>query len=300
MSAVLDSPVVANEPNFSVSLSLTPSMLKRLQTEQGALTIAQAYEIDCPEMAAEANAELKRVKVAIGEVKKMRDGFLEPAQQIIENAKALFNPALESLNQSEAILKSRLLSYQQAEEAKAEAARRAAEEIARKARQEAEAKAAAERARAEEQAREARRKEEEAREAQRKAEAEGNARAAAAAAAKAAEHAAKATAVVENAEAKATETIIAAAAMPIAEVAAPAKLEGLSFRDNWVAELAPGVEESAAIAQIAAATASRPELAAVLKLDIPAANKMAKALKGAFNIPGLKAVNKPVAASRSK
>lgn len=58
-------------------------------------------------------------------------------------------------------------------------------------------------------------------------------------------------------------------------------------------------EEQDAIKAIGAVLATRPELISMLKLDMVAANKMAKALKGNFNVPGLKAINKPVAASRA-
>jgi hypothetical protein len=44
--------------------------------------------------------------------------------------------------------------------------------------------------------------------------------------------------------------------------------------------------------------AGRKDLAALLKLDMSAADKLAKALKESFNVPCLVAKNTPVASSR--
>ena len=70
--------------------------------------------------------------------------------------------------------------------------------------------------------------------------------------------------------------------------------------DNWVAELAPGKTEFDAIKGIAEALASgqHPEFVSFVKIDWPAINKLAKALKSSMNVPSIVAVNRPVAASR--
>lgn len=283
---------------LSVSLVMTPTMYTSLQREQGALTIAQAYEIDSASMAVEANTELQSVKGRIKQVKEWKSGFVAPAKQIIANAESLFDPALESLAQAEATLKAGLMTWQTAETKRIEDARRAQEEADRRARQKAEQEAAAIKAKADADAAEARRKAEEALQAQLKAVAEGDASAARAAAAEAAKQSEKAAAAIENGEMKSIQTEMAAAARVTAPVeTAPAKLAGFSTRDNWVVELAAPTEADA-IKAIGAALATRPELIAMLKLDMPAAGKLAKALKHQFNVPGLKAVNKPVAASR--
>lgn len=286
-------------PELKVELHMTPDLYRNLAREAGALDVARAFVIDGPEMAQAANDELKSIKARIVQVKKWREGFIEPAQKIMENARNLFNPAIQSLEAGEKYLKDALLTYTAEQERLAAEARRKAEEEARKARQEAEAKAAAERARAAELAAAAQREAEEAERRRQEAEAAGNARAAAAAAAEAAKAAAKATDIVANAEVKAQETVLMAAAAPVTPVVEATKLAGFSMRDNWGAELAPGKTEEAAVLEIARAIAAgRTDLAPMLKVDFSAANRLAKALKGSFNVPGLVAKNNPVASSR--
>lgn len=289
----------AAPPSLHVDLTMTAEMCRSLAREAGALEVARSFVIDSPEMAEAANGELKSIKARIQTVKKWRDGFIEPARQIMENAKALFNPGLQALEASEAHLKTALLTWTSEQERIAAEARRKAEEEARKARQEAEAKAAAERAKAEEQAREQRRLAQEAEERRLAAEREGNARAAAAAAAERAKAEEKAASVVENAEAKAQEAILTAAAAPAAIAPEPQKLDGFSTRQSWTAELAPGKTEEQAVLEIAhEIAAGRRDLAALLKLDMSAAAKLAKALKHAFNVPCMTARAVAIAASR--
>lgn len=299
----MDSP---NPKVLSVSLTMTPELAGELQREQGALALAQAYVIDGPEMAQEANKQLQLVKGRITRLKELKGGFIAPAKQIIANAESLFDPAIQANQQAEHHLKSALLTFQVEEERKAEEARRARDAEERRQRQEADAKAAAERARAEEQAREARRQAEEAEAARRKAEAEGNVRAAAAAAAEAAKATARADAAIENGEAKAQQAqLTAAAAQSQVEAPAPTALGGFSKRDNWVAELAVANDEEAlrlivsAVTGIEPAKFVRPDLLAGVKLDWPTWNRLAKGLKKQMSVPGLRSVNKPIAASKA-
>ena len=49
---------------------------------------------------------------------------------------------------------------------------------------------------------------------------------------------------------------------------------------------------------IAAESSARPELLRLLSLNTGAATKLAKALEGSFNVPGMRAQNKPVVTSR--
>jgi len=283
---------------MNVSLVMTPAMFSNLQVEQGALSVALAYEIDSTDMAVEANRELVSVKERFKKVKSWKSSFVEPAKQIIANAEGLFDPALNSLTQAEGALKSGLMAWQTKETKRIEDARRAQEAIEREARQKAEREAAAERAKAEEKARELQRQAAEQEAIRLKAIAEGNAKAAAEAAAASARLAEKAQAAAENGEAKALATeMAAAAAIVVPAETAPAKLAGFSTRDNWVAEMTAATETEAIIL-IAAAIEKRPELVSFLSIDMVSANKMAKALKGNFNVPGLVAKNKPVAASR--
>jgi ATPase subunit of ABC transporter with duplicated ATPase domains len=183
----------------------------------------------------------------------------------------------------------------------ADEARRTREAEERRARQEADAKAAAERARAEEQAAAARKLAEEAEAKRVAAVAEGNKRAAAAAAAEKAKQEEQARSVIENGEAKAMELQLAAAAAPTTVVAPePVKLAGFSTRENWVAEFAAGMrEDDVKLALCQAIAGGRPDLLALLAIDMPAANRLAKAQKKNMHAPGLQAVNRPVATSRA-
>ncbi len=295
----MDTIETVTPPELKVELHMAPDLYRNLAREAGALDVARAYVIDGPEMARAANDELKSIKARIVQVKKWREGFIEPAQKIMENARSLFNPAIQALEAGEQHLKTALLAYTTEQERLAAEARRKAEEEARKARQEAEAKAAAERARAAELAAAAQRDAEEAERRRREAEAAGNARAAAAAAAEAAKATQKAADVVENAEARAQEAILTAAAAPAPKVVETQKLAGFSARDNWGAEIAPNKTEADAVLEIARAIAAgRTDLVPMLKVDMSNASRLAKALKSAFNVPGLISKNTPVVASR--
>lgn len=285
---------------LAVQLQMPDDTRTVLRQNEGAVAVAEAYEIDSHDMAVMVNDELKSTKASIKKLEELRENFIAPALQIVANAKALFDSPIKALTQAEGIYKGKLVAWQTAEQRRIAAEQAAAAEAARKLRQEAEQKAAAERARAQQQAEEARRREQEADQARRKAEAEGNARAAAAAAAEAAKQAQHAAALVENGEAKAQRAQLEAAAAPApAPVqAAPAKLAGFSTKTNWSAAFAKDTTEADAIKLIAAILPSRPDLLGLLKLDMTAANRMAKALKGHFTVPGMMAIEETVAASR--
>lgn len=290
-----------NETALSINLRMDEQMRDELGKSGSLVIVARNCAITNNQTAADANAAMRGAIAFKKRMQELRKGFIAPAKQIIANAEALFDAPISAAEEAEGIYKQRLMDWTAAEERRVAEERRAQEEAARKLRAEAEAKAAAERARAEEQAKEARRKAAEAEEARRKAEAEGNARAAAAAAAQAAKLEEQAKAAREAGEAKAQAAVLAAAAAPApAPVEAPAKLEGFSTRENWVAELAAGkTEDDVKLAIVQAiAAGGRQDLLPILKLDMVQANKTAKALKAHTNIPGMKAVNNPVAASR--
>lgn len=295
MSAVIQK----QDENMSVVLVMDDTVRTQLRQGENALTAAQAYVIDCQEVAQLVSDERIGLAKRIDAIKAVQKKYIEPAQQIIENAKEMFNPAIKALTDARDYLGKSLLSWDQQE--KARIARETAEREAaeRKVRQEAEAKAAAERARAEEKAREERRKAAEAEEARRKALAEGNARAAAAAAAEAAKANERAEAAIEDGNAKAMQAQVATIAMA-APVQEPVKLAGSSVRDNWVAKLHQGMTEDDAKALIVNEAVSNPQLLGLLKLDMPAINKLAKALKKAMQVPGFTAVNEQTLAGSRK
>lgn len=279
---------------------MTPEIASELSRESGALEVARAYVVDSPDMAQLANEELRAIKVRIERVKQMKAGFVLPAKQIVSHAEALFDPPLEALAGAEVYLKEQLAGFRALEDRRAAEALRKRQEEERAARQEAERKAAAERARTEEIAREERKRAAELEAQRAAAEAEGNRKAAAKLAGEAAAAEERAKAAIENGEAKATQLeLSASAALTTTEVPEPTVLDGFSMRDNWGAEIPPEYNEDQAKELVVAAIgAGRRDLLALVKLDMPSANKLAKALKGGFNVPGLRAVNRPVAASR--
>jgi colicin import membrane protein len=285
---------------LKAELKATDEMQVALRAGSGVVAVAEACVIDSPEMADLANDEMRSCKAAAKKLDEMRKAFIEPAKQIIATADGMFKPALEALVQAEGVYKTKLLGWTREQERIAEEARRQAAEAERKARAEAEAKAAALRAKAEQEAAEKRRQAQEAEQARLKAEAEGNARAAAAAAAQAARLQQEAQSKTDEAEAKATDvalTVAASAPAPIPVATAP---KGFGSRENWVAELAPGHTEHGALQKICEAIADgRLDLFAVVKLDMSAANKLAKAQKKHMSVPGLVAVDRPVATSRA-
>lgn len=304
MSAVLEQvqqPQQELPKQFDVNLPVTDDVRRMVNGGAGALSVAHEFVIDSPEMADAANTELKDVKARLKAAEQVKDDFVKPIKAQIENINKYLMPSILGFQEAEKVLKSKLLTWTQEQQRKAEEERRRQEEIARKARQEAEAKAAAERARAEEQARQKQREAEEAAEKLRKAQEEGDARAAQAAAAAKAKAEEAAQAALVNGEAKANEiTLTAAASVPAAPASVPAAPAGFSMRDNWVAVMTAADEEAAKQKLVAGIAAGRTDLLAYIDINTSALNKSAKALKKNFNVPGFEAQNQPVAASRSK
>ncbi len=305
----MDTPI---SKQLAVTLNMTPEVAAELQQEQGALDLAKAYAItgtheEKAYMAQEANKLLQRVKASIKRLKEFRLGFVRPAKEIIQNAEALFDPAITSLTEAETFLKDELLKFDAECRRLADEAQRKRQEEERAARQKAEQEAAAVRAKAEAEAREKARQAAEAEQRRQTAEREGNAKVAREEAAKKARLDEQEKAARENGDAKALEMELAASAAPTTTVVPePVKLAGLSTRENWVAELEPGVDlDEAAIRVVEAITGipraqfKRSDLMAGLSIEMPVFNKLAKAQKKNMNVPGLVAVNRPVAASRA-
>lgn len=302
------------QPNtqFAINLSMDQGTLTNLRRYESALVEANAYVIDSADMANLANGELRHIIEGKRIVKAWREEFIAPAETIIENAKTLFNPALVALDQAETYLRGQLKGWTEAEQKRVAEAKRLADETARKAQQEAAQKAAAERARAQQQAEEEQRKAATAEAERQRAEAEaarlraeGDRQAAAredqkaaAAAAESARRAEAAEARLEDGEAKAAEAqYIAMATAPTPFIPPAAIPQGFGMRKNWIAEIVK--DETTTILAIAAVLATRPELVSLLKVNMPAANKLAKSLEKNFNVPGMTARNAPISASRA-
>lgn len=300
MSAVMESESEAEVPkSLAVELPVTTELTTKIKPA-GALALAQVWEIDSAEMAQAASDQRAEWAQQIDEIKKARADFLDPAKRILEAAARWFNPPIEDRESGRKVLGDKLLTWNEKEKARIAAERAQREEEARKARQKAEQEAAAARARAEEQAREERRRADEAEERRRQAEAEGNARAAAAAAAEAAKAKERAEAVVENANARAEQAHVEAAAMALAPKVVETKIHGSTVRENWVAVLRQGMSEDQAKALIVKAAATNPQLLGLIDIDVSALNKLAKALKGAMDVPGYEAKDVPVLAGSRK
>ena len=142
--------ITSTPPRLHVDLVMQPEDYASLSREASAIEVAQAFVIDCQDMAESAGHELRAIKARLVKVKEMKTSFVKPAKEIIGNAEALFDPAIKALEESERIIKARLIEWTTEQERIAAEARRKAEEEQRKARQEAERIAAAERAKAEE------------------------------------------------------------------------------------------------------------------------------------------------------
>lgn len=281
MNAVLEKA----RTELSVTLAMTPEIQARLREGEDVLAAVQKYEIADADTANAVAGEMNGYKRAIVKLEDLRKGFLRPAQEIIDNAKALFNPAIDGFKAAEDHCKKLLAGWNDKEQKRVALENLQREEAARKLRQEAEAKAAAELARASEEAKEKERLAAE-------AEAKGNA-------ARAAKLREQASAAQENGAARAQEAHLQAAAattaMPVAQAS---KTAGISMRDKWVAELAPGVVDLAqAKAMIVEAIGKgRTDLLGVLDLNESAIRKMAEGLMKAMSVPGFVAVNRPIVA----
>lgn len=302
MSAVLQE---SFEPTqMPVTVELSQEAKREITATGSALAIAQSFEVDCVEMAQALADERRAWAAKIDMLSKWEAGALAPAKKALEEMKVWvanqFGAKRADYTAARELAGQKLLAWDQAEKARIAREQAEREALARKLRQEAEAKAAAEQAKAQAIAAEKRKKEQEALEAQRKAEAEGNARAAREAAARAAKAAEEANAAVENGNAKAQEVQLQAAAQVTAPVAEPVKIAGQAVKDNWVAELAAGLTEDDAKRLIAIAAVERPELLGLIKLDMTAVNRMAKALKGVMHVPGFTAANRPQLAGSRK
>jgi DNA repair exonuclease SbcCD ATPase subunit len=294
-------PAVPQSPKtLNASIVISTADLLQLRSYENELELAkEAFPAVFPlppEVADMAGSELIRLRSRFKEIDEKRKKYISPAQQIIDQANADHQPALKSIKAADEYIADVLSQDQVARKRIADEARRRQEEEARAARAIEEKKAAEERARAEAEARaraeESRRLAEEAERDKTNAEALARSEAA--------------KIVAENAASTAeaaAQSSLELSTMPIA-MPAPVtarKVAGLDMRDHWVAEL-DGDEESAKRKLIEGAVGTqmlgfvRPDLLALLTIDMVAANRLAAGLKQALNVPGLIARNVPVPA----
>lgn len=108
---------------------------------QQALAFIEEFEVDSAETYALAGDELKAIKARANALEQQRTGITGPINSALRAINDLFRGPAGLLERAEAVLKGKMLTYQQQEEAKAEALRRQAEEAARIERQRLEAQA---------------------------------------------------------------------------------------------------------------------------------------------------------------
>ena len=326
MAAVLQD---LQSEKLEISVLVTPEIQREIRNT-GALAVAQAYDIDCPEMAQALADERRMWAKRIDRMEAMKKDLIAPAKEALEKMRERlskwFDAPLQDLTLARDLAGQKLLTWEKSEQDRIAREKVAADAEARRVRQEAEAKAAAERARAEEAARierekaateeaERKRQADEAERLRREgdlkaaAEADRKAKAAAAEGAKAQE---REQSALETGAARAEQVQIEAAAQvsAAAPVATVTKISGSALKDNWGAELKAGVTIEQATALIIGAIAGvdpkdfkRVDLIALLELDVAPRsplNKLAAALKGAMSVPGFVAVNKQSIAGARK
>lgn len=284
---------------LTARVGLDQTALQLIALGQSSLHVAEAYEIDSPDMAQAAADERRNLKTLTKRLDDMEKAITRPALEIVETARSWFRPAKQALERADALLEQRLVTWTRREEERVAAERRAAEEAARKARQEAEAKSAAELARAEAIAAERR---QQAEEAARRAQEANTPRSAAAAAAEAARLEEEAKAALERGAAKAEAAHIAAAAAAATTQASVQQASttlprGTHLRDNWIAVLE---DKPDALLRLVRYVAANPQFLNLLTYDEAAGKRLAAATKGALTIDGLVIENRPIMPVRRK
>jgi uncharacterized membrane protein YqiK len=323
MSAVLQEPIDLQPERLEIAVEVTPAV-RQATASAGALAVAQSYELDCPEVAQSLADERRAWAARIDRLEAMKKDLISPLKKALDDMRERlgkwFDPALADLNAARDLAGQKLLAWDEREKKRIAAENEAREAEARRVRQEAEKRAAEARAKADEEARIAREKAAQAEAARvraaqeaEQARREGNAKAAAeadrkakAAAAEVARAAETENAALENGAAKAEalqlEAAAATSAMP---TVAATKIAGQSMKDNWIAELNPGVtlDHAKLLIVEAIVTEKRTDLLALLTVDTAPRgplNKLAAALQKAMNVPGFVARNKPSLAGSRK
>lgn len=231
--------------------------------------VALAYTVDSPEMYALATDELRNIATRKAQLNDTRLSLTRPLDESKKRIMDLFRAPLEKLDEADRVLRGAALDYKRAEDEKARQAQLEAERKAREERERIEAKRR------------------EAEEAERKARAEADA-------AMAAGNTEAMTASIMAAEEAASAREEAEEAADLAEVAPPAhmtvaaapKAAGVAGRVNWKAE----VVDLAALVTGAAEALARGDdsLLAHLLPNTTSLGQVAKALKGAARIPGVR------------
>lgn len=267
-------------PRFDASIVITEEAMSLASQCAREFDLAKEWVIDSQVMADEAVDKVHDLREKVERLKKVRDGFLRPAKEIMDNASALFGPGIAAVDNAIAHLRQALLAWNEQEQRRVEEQARAARLAAEEARRKAEAEAAAEVAKAQE---EARRLREKAAEAQEKADKTGSK----AAIAEAARAEAGALAAIERGNDAAAEALVSASAsVPVVQ---QAKTKGFHTTDTYEAEVTD-------FAEFFTQVAGRRDLWALVTVDQKALNRMANVWKDdtPLHLDGVKVKKKSV------
>lgn len=278
-----------------------PEATKAQKAADDIFAMAEAYVVDSPEMFEIAGSELQSIRDRHKKIEEQRVYLKEPFLEGGRRIDAFFKAPLDRLAEAERLLKSRMLTYKQGEEAKAAEARRQAEEKARKEREELERQRKAaedEQRRIAEQARRDREESERKAAEARKAGDEAAARKAEQEARERLEQARIDAQAAEEAAHAAAEELELAEVAPLARpVVEQPKASGISTRQTWKAEVLNLNE--LIIAAAAGLAKGDPTMAAYLMADTKALGQVAKGLKGKARIPGVRVYAEESMAVRS-
>lgn len=251
---------------------------------QRALANATDFTVDSDEMLEAAGDDLRKVKVLQKSVEDKRTSITVPLNAALKAINDLFRPAGNFLADAEKTLKGAMLTYTTEQARKAEAARRAAEELARQER----VRIAAEQARQEQIARDAAQAAQAAAREAAEAAARGDAQAAAAAQEQA--RAQSEAAEQANAEAQAAAVTADVVSMPVA-FAQPARVRGISTSQtvDFV------VEDLMALIKHIVANPNQIDLVVV---DMVKLRAQVRATGLKTDLPGVRVFNKSTMAAR--
>jgi hypothetical protein len=249
---------------------------------QRRLTEAQAYHIDCPELAEAAAEDLGAIKAKIKELDEQRKSMTRPLDESKKRIMDLFAKPLAVLEAAEQAYKKAIGQWQEAERKRLAEERRLQEEATRKAQEALAAQQKAEQERLQVEAEEAARKAKE-------AAASGDEEAAAAAQVAATMKSAELAVAQEVGQ----QEVAALGAMVPAASAVPEKLAGISTSTNFKAE----VTDLMALVKAVAEGKASIEL---LEPNTKVINQRAKALKLEFVVPGIRVYADQVISARAK
>lgn len=270
-------------------LTQSKELVQATRIAESAHELATQLHIESPAELDVAGDELRRLVARKKDIEELRLSLTRPIDEAKKRIMDLFRVPTDRLAEAEGMLRKSIVTYQSAEREKAEKARREAEAAARAERERLErerAAAEAEERRIRDEAAKAERERLATIERERAAGNEAAAKEAERIAREAAEASDRAAAEARaKADAASVELDIANVA-PVVPMIAPVKADGISTRMNWKAE----VQDFQALVSAAAASAIRGDttLMGYIEPNTKALGQVAKALKSAARIPGVR------------